>query len=223
MYVGRIMHTNLITVNPETTIKQAMDLLKEHHIEHLVVLDDSGRLKGILSDRDVKYNLASPATTFSTHELNYLLDQVTVGMIMVKNVITVTPDTTVEDAALVIRDNEISSLPVMKDGRPVGIVTKTDVMGVLMDAIGLGEENQRLIVLVRNRIGMIADITTRLRDENINIASLITWPEKGSEGVYQLVLRVKGEDKDKAVAALESMQLKVITEYVENHSQFISD
>jgi acetoin utilization protein AcuB len=217
------MHTNLITVHPETTIKQAMDLLKEHHIEHLVVLDEAGNLTGILSDRDVKYNLASPATTFSTHELNYLLDQVTVGMIMVKNVITVTPDTTVEDAALVIRENEISSLPVMKEGHPVGIVTKTDVMGVLMDAIGLGEESERLIVLVRNRLGMIADITSRLRDEGINIASLITWPEKGLEGVYQLVLRVHGEDKIKAVAALEAMDLKVITGYVEDHSAYISD
>jgi len=217
------MHTNLITVKPETTIKQAMDLLKEHHIEHLVVLDDAGNLKGILSDRDVKANLASPATTFSTHELNYLLDQVTVGMIMVKNVITVTPGTPVEDAALVIRENEISSLPVMKEGRPVGIVTKTDVMGVLMDAIGLGEENERLIVLVRNRLGMIADITSRLRDENINIASLITWPEKGLEGVYQLVIRVHGRDKAKAVQVLESMDLKVITGYVEDHSSYVSD
>ncbi|VFQ46612.1 CBS and ACT domain-containing protein [Desulfoluna butyratoxydans] len=223
MYVGRIMHTNLITVKPETTIKQAMDLLKEHHIEHLVVLDDAGNLKGILSDRDVKANLASPATTFSTHELNYLLDQVTVGMIMVKNVITVTPGTPVEDAALVIRENEISSLPVMKEGRPVGIVTKTDVMGVLMDAIGLGEENERLIVLVRNRLGMIADITSRLRDESINIASLITWPEKGLEGVYQLVIRVHGRDKAKAVQVLESMGLKVITGYVEDHSSYVSD
>lgn len=223
MYVGRIMHTNLITVTPETTIKQAMDLLKEHHIEHLVVLDDSGNLKGILSDRDVKANLASPATTFSTHELNYLLDQVTVGMIMVKHVITVTPGTTVEDAALVIRENEISSLPVMKDGRPVGIVTKTDVMGVLMDAIGLGEENERIIVLVRNRLGRIADITSRLRDEKINIASLITWPERGLEGVYQLVLRVHGKDKARAVAALEAMKLKVITGYVEDHSAYISE
>ncbi|SCY74270.1 CBS and ACT domain-containing protein [Desulfoluna spongiiphila] len=223
MYVGRIMHTNLITVKPETTIKQAMDLLKEHHIEHLVVLDDSGNLKGILSDRDVKANLASPATTFSTHELNYLLDQVTVGMIMVKHVITVTPGTTVEDAALVIRENEISSLPVMKEGRPVGIVTKTDVMGVLMDAIGLGEENERLIVLVRNRLGMIADITSRLRDEKINIASLITWPEKGLEGVYQLVIRVHGRDKARAINVLEAMGLKVITGYVEDHSAYVSD
>ncbi|WP_300669737.1 CBS and ACT domain-containing protein [Desulfoluna sp.] len=223
MYVGRIMHTNLITVKPETTIKQAMDLLKEHHIEHLVVLDESGNLKGILSDRDVKYNLASPATTFSTHELNYLLDQVTVGMIMIKNVITVTPGTTVEEAALLIRDNEISSLPVMKDNHAVGIVTKTDVMGVLMDAIGLGEENERIIVLVRNRLGRIAEITSRLRDEGINITSLITWPEKGLDGVYQLVIRVAGKDKRKAVDALEAMQLKVITEYIEDHSTCISD
>ena len=223
MYVGRIMHADLVTVTPETTIKQAMDLLENHRIEHLVVLDGEGNLKGILSDRDVKYNLASPATTFSAHELNYLLDQVTVGMIMVKNVITVTPGTTVEDAALVIRDNEISSLPVMKNGRPVGIVTKTDVMGVLMDAIGLGEGNQRLIVLVKNRIGTIADITDTLRTEGVNIASLITWPEKGHEGVYQLVLRVKSEDKVRAIAALESMGLNVLTEYVEDHSAFVSD
>ncbi|MCG8473324.1 MAG: CBS and ACT domain-containing protein [Desulfobacterales bacterium] len=223
MYVGRIMHKHLITVSPDASVKEAMDLLNVNHIEHLLVVNESGQMIGILSDRDIKHNLASPATTFSTHELNYLLDQMNVGMIMVKKVITVTPDTTVEDAAQIIRKNEISSLPVMEEGKPVGIVTKTDVMGVLMDAMGLGQPNARLIVLVRNRIGVLADICTKLRDEGININSLITWPEKDLEGVFQLVLRVRDEKRQAAIEAMESLGLKVLTSYEEDHSSYVCD
>lgn len=222
MYVGRIMHRNLITVSPDSSIKEATDLLEVNHIEHLLVVDASGQMVGILSDRDIKHNLASPATTFSAHELNYLLDQMNVGTIMIKEVITVTPDTTVEEAAQIIRENEISSLPVMRDGKPVGIVTKTDVMGVLMDALGLGGSNARIIVLVKNRIGVLADVCTKLRDERININSLITWPEKDLDGVFQLVIRVREEKRAAALSAMESLGLKVLTSYQEDHEPFVN-
>ena len=145
-----------------------------------------------------------------------------VGTIMIKEVITVTPDTTVEEAAQIIRENEISSLPVMRDGKPVGIVTKTDVMGVLMDALGLGGSNARIIVLVKNRIGVLADVCTKLRDERININSLITWPEKDLDGVFQLVIRVREEKCAAALSAMESLGLKVLTSYQEDHEPFVN-
>ena len=89
MYIGEIMHTNLITVSPETSLVDARDILEREKIDHLLVVDSHKKLLGILSDRDLKKNWASPATSLSTHELNYLLEKVTVGMIMVKTVVTV--------------------------------------------------------------------------------------------------------------------------------------
>jgi acetoin utilization protein AcuB len=84
MYVGRIMHSYLVTVPPDTTIIKAKDIVAKKRINHLLVVDKNEELVGIVSDRDIKQSWASPATTLSTHELNYLLTQLTVEMIMVK-------------------------------------------------------------------------------------------------------------------------------------------
>ena len=87
MYVGRVMNTFLVTVPPETSIIKAKDIIAEKKINHLLVVDKNENLLGIVSDRDVKQSWASPATTLSVHELNYLLTQLTVEMIMTKNII----------------------------------------------------------------------------------------------------------------------------------------
>jgi acetoin utilization protein AcuB len=84
MYVGRVMNTYLVTVSPDTTIIKAKDIIEQKKINHLLVVDENENLLGLISDRDVKQSWASPATTLSVHELNYLLTQLTVEMIMKK-------------------------------------------------------------------------------------------------------------------------------------------
>ncbi len=91
----------------------------------------------------MKLNWASPATSLSTHELPYLLQKVEVDMIMVKTVMTVAPDTTIERAAYIMQTRAISSLPVMRGEALVGMVTRADVMAVLPQAIGMSEESVR--------------------------------------------------------------------------------
>jgi len=214
------MHRNIITVRPETSLNDAIDITQKNNIQHLIVLDKSGKLVGIVSSHDIKQTLASPATTLSTHELNYLLDKVTVSTFMTKKVITVPPDTTVERAAYIMQTKSISALPVMVGEKTVGIVTTTDVMGVLLDAIGMGEDTMRLIVFVKNRIGTIAEVASILRDNSINIQSLVTWPEKNYEHIFQMVIRVMTSDGEKAVACLKNAGLKVLTSYVEDHTPY---
>jgi acetoin utilization protein AcuB len=120
MYVGRVMNTYLVTVPPDTTIIKAKDIIEEKRINHLLVVDENENLIGLISDRDVKQSWASPATTLSVHELNYLLTQLTVEMIMKKNIITISSDTTIEQAALIMQENRISALPVMEGKKTRG-------------------------------------------------------------------------------------------------------
>ena len=102
MYVGRVMHTELVTVSPDTSLVEARDLIAEKVIAHLLVVTKDGKLIGVVSDRDLKQSWASPATTLSAHELNYLLKQLTIDMIMVKEIVTIPPDTTIERAAQIM-------------------------------------------------------------------------------------------------------------------------
>lgn len=221
MYVGRIMHTDLITVSPSTSLEDAAILISKKRIDHLPVVNDNGRLVGILSDRDLKLYRASPATTLSKNELNYLLQQVIVEMIMIKTVITISPGTTVERAALIMQENDINALPVTEGDHLVGIITSTDVMGVLLSAIGISDDSVRLGVMVRDSIGALSSVSTILKREEINIQSLFSWPEKDHDGVYQLVMRIPETNSDKAIDALTDAGYKVITSYTKDISPFL--
>lgn len=221
MYVGRIMRTDLVTVSPDTSLVQAKDVIAEKGIAHLLVVDDKDQLLGIVSDRDVKQSWASPATTLSVHELNYILKQVTVETIMRKRIWTVSPDTTIERAASVMQENKISALPVMQGDKLVGIITTTDVMGVLLKALGIDTDSFRFTVLVEDRIGVMAEVARVLQERRVNIRSLVTWPEERHPGVYQLVMRVAARDRQSAIDGLEDAGYHVLTEYVEDLSPYL--
>lgn len=221
MYVGRVMNTYLVTVSPDTTIIKAKDIIEEKRINHLLVVDKNKNLLGLVSDRDVKQSWASPATTLSVHELNYLLTQLTVEMIMAKKIITISSDTTIESAALIMQENRISALPVMEAEKLVGIITTTDVMEVLLRAIGLDEGSERFIVLVKDRIGVVAEVSRLLKDQQISIRSLVTWPVKKFPGIYQLIMRVAAEDKGKAISVLTDGGFKILTEYIRDLTPYL--
>jgi acetoin utilization protein AcuB len=142
-------------------------------------------------------------------------------MIMVKTVVTITTETTIERAAFIMQNNNINSLPVMENDELVGIITSTDVMGVLLDAIGMSDESVRICVLVRDKIGTIADVAAILRDHEINIESLITTPVRNYPEINQLLIRLSGNDGPRAVAILNKKHYKVLTHYVKDLSPYI--
>jgi acetoin utilization protein AcuB len=216
MYVGTVMGTDLATVAPETSLVAAQEILEQKKINHLLIVDSENELRGIVSDRDLKRSWASSATTLSKNELMYLLDQVTVADIMTRQTLTITPATTIERAALLMNQHRINALPVLEDNELVGIITSRDVMRVLLEAVGIETDSSRLTILVKDRIGVISDISQSLRAEGINIRSLFTWPEKTHPGVYYLVVRVPAVDGDKAAACLEKEGFKVLTAYTQD-------
>lgn len=213
MYVGRKMTTKIVTVTPDTTMVKARDLLREHNIKQLPVVNKEGRLVGILTDRDIRSAWASPATTLSIYELTYVLQKLTVESVMVKNVITTTPDATIERAAKIMYDHKIGSLPVVEGDKVVGIITSTDLMEVLLDALGIEEESGRIVVLVKDRIGVLADVCGLLKQKNINIRSMVTLPLHQYPGLYELVMRLNPTDRALAVDNLTEAGYKVIVEY----------
>ena len=223
MYVGGIMQTDLVTVAPDTSLIKARKILEEKKIAHLLVVDKKDKLLGVISDRDLKRSWASDATSLSIHELNYLLDKVTVEMIMVKTFVSVSPATTIERAANIMQQNRVHALPIIQAGELVGIVTTTDVLGVLLQAIGIDRESTRFRVLVKDRIGVMAEVANLLKDKGINIRSLVTWPEKRYPGMYQLIMRVGAKDGKRAVQVLTDGGFKVLTRYVKDLQAYLPE
>jgi acetoin utilization protein AcuB len=125
MRVKDLIGRSPIFVGPDTTVLEARQLMQERRIRHLLVMEDD-RLVGIVTDRDIRLNLPSPATTLSVWEINYLIARLTVGEVMTKTVIIVEPDRSAREAAYLLLSEKIGALPVVDGGRVIGLVTESD-------------------------------------------------------------------------------------------------
>ena len=128
MRVRDLMTAALITAPPDMPVLEARHLMVEKRIRHLLVTGETGQLLGIITDRDIRLNLPSQATSLSVWEMNYLLTRLTVATVMTQSVITVGPDREARDAAQLMLDHHIGALPVVDAGRLIGIVTETDLL-----------------------------------------------------------------------------------------------
>ena len=127
MTVRDLMTAKPITTGPDTPVIEARQLMLGKRIRHLLITDGP-KLAGIVTDRDIRLNLPSPATSLSVWEVNYLLARLTVGSVMTKALVTVSPERDCRDAAVLMLDHQIGALPVVDGGQLVGIVTETDLL-----------------------------------------------------------------------------------------------
>jgi acetoin utilization protein AcuB len=128
MTIRELMTAGLITVRRETPVLEARDLMAKERIRHLLVTDAGGALVGIVTDRDIRLNLPSQATSLSVWEINHLFTKLTIGQVMTRSVITIGPDRPARDGAQLMLDHTIGALPVLDDGHLVGIITETDIV-----------------------------------------------------------------------------------------------
>ena len=131
MRIREVMHGAVVNVSPDTPVADARRLMQRERIRHVLVMDGPA-LEGIVTDRDIRLNLPSPATTLSVWEMNELLTRLTTREIMMTSVITIGPDQEVHEAAQLLIDHKIGALPVVEAGRVLGIVTDTDLLRALI-------------------------------------------------------------------------------------------
>jgi len=135
MRVRDLMTGTPITVGPDTPVLDARHMMLKERIRHLLVTDND-RLAGIVTDRDIRLNLPSQATSLSVWEINHLLTKLTVSKVMTRAVITVGPDRDLRDAAQLMLEHRIGALPVMDVGRLIGIITETDMLRAIVQGAG---------------------------------------------------------------------------------------
>ena len=211
MLVGRRMRTSLITVGKDATLAQAQELLHSHRIRHLPVVEGD-RLLGILTDRDIRQASPSSAAGISPDRTAAFLAQIPVAKAMMTEVRTVGPYTTIEEAARLMIEHKIGCLPVTETGRLVGIITETDILGVLADVMGIREPSTRLEFTLPDLPGALAEITRIIKTHGVTISSIVTMPHW--EGGKRLaVIRIKTMNpqpvlKDLAAAGFEQPPLQ---------------
>jgi acetoin utilization protein AcuB len=202
------MSSDPVTITVDTPITEALRTMREHQVRRLPVLED-GQMVGIVSEKDLLYASPSPATSLSIYEMHYLLSSLLVTELMTTEVITTSPDTPLEEAARIMVENKLGGLPVMEEGRLVGIITETDIFKVFLEQLGAGEAGLRITLGIPERKGEMARITTaiaRLGGNILAMGSLL-----GDDPTTSVVtIKVEDVEADQLLAAMKDLDLEIL-------------
>jgi len=196
-----------ITIAPDLPINEALALFKKERIRRAPIIK-GGKMVGIVSEKDLLNASPSPATTLSVWEMNYLLSKLTVSEVMTKDVITVTEDTPIEEAARIMADNKIGGLPVVKGTRVVGIITETDLFKLFLELMGAREKGVRVTALIEDTPGTLAKITKAITEAGGNF---IAFGQFVGEDVDSRVLtfKVSGMSQDQVKKTIGDFTKKI--------------
>lgn len=208
MLVGERMTFPVVTIDPDMPIVDALNLMKRERIRRTPVVKD-GKLVGIVSDKDLLNASPSPVTSLSVWELNYLISKIKVREVMTRDVLTVTEDTPIEEAARIMADNKIGGLPVLRGDQVVGIITETDLFKIFLELMGARQSGVRGTVLVEDQPGQLARLTAAIASLGGNIIAFGQF--RGEDPTNRLItFKVSGLDEKQLTAALQPLVLKVI-------------
>ncbi|MCI0393772.1 MAG: CBS domain-containing protein [Chloroflexi bacterium] len=126
--VNDLMTVGPDTVTPDTPLREVINVMKRQGCRQLPVVDEAGRVVGIITDRDVRLAVNSPVVLHERWQDDRLLETVTAESCMTPNPITVTPETPAYRAAEMLSAYKFGALPVLDNGRLVGIISVTDFL-----------------------------------------------------------------------------------------------
>jgi acetoin utilization protein AcuB len=219
MLVANWMSKNIITVDEKDSMQDAMKLLKENDIRMLPVMK-KGKLVGIVTDRDLKRASASDATTLEIHELLYLLTRIKVKNIMTKEVITVPPDFTVEETALVLQKNKISGAPVVDSkGKVVGTITQTDLFRVLISLTGVAKGGIQFGLQIEDRPGSIKEVADIIRKFGGRMVSILSSYDQVPQGYRKVYIRMRNIERSELQKLIQELESKAGLLYMVDHSE----
>lgn len=208
MLVKDRMTQDPVTVTPATSVSEALNVMRQHSVRRMPVVDKRGRLVGIVAEKDLLYASPSPATSLNVYEIGYLLSKLKIKEIMTKDVVTVDEDAALEEAARIMVDNAIGGLPVMRGDDLVGIITETDIFKVLMEMMGARDEGLRLTLRVRDEPGTLSRIAGAIAGVGGDIVALGTfYSDAFHHGM--LVIKVCCVDRQALLGALEQLDLVI--------------
>ena len=203
---------NVMTISPDASFFEARNLIHDKGIRHLPVVDKDNRLVGILTDRDIRRAAPSDATTLSVHELNYLLGKLKVSAFMTPKdkLITITPDTLIEEAVQLMSDHKIGCLPILEGEKLYGIFTETDALNHLVDVFGLKQKGTRLTIALEDKPGAMHAVLEVLKRYEVNVISIVL-PSFMVEGRRIAAIRMRTEEYEPIVKDLEKADCAVLS------------
>jgi acetoin utilization protein AcuB len=203
------MTSHPVTIGPDVSIAEAMELMKQEKVRRLPVIDKNRKLVGLVTHTDLVHASPSKATALSMWEISYLLAQIKVKEVMAKKVVTTTEDTPLEEAARLMADNKIGSLPVMRDGALVGMITESDIFRVFLEIFGAREKGIRLTVLAPYVKGSMAQITSAITNAGGLILAFDTFMGEDPSN-WGATLKVADISKEALLEVVKPLVVEIV-------------
>jgi len=208
MLISDVMKTNVVSIPSTTTLAEARRIMDAHKISRLPIIDRMA-LQGIISKDDLDKVGPSQLTTFSVNEMAYMLNKITVKDVMHRDVITVSPDTVIEEAVYLAQSKKVGSVLVTQGNRVIGIATTTDIFRhVLNPLFGIGKPGVRLCVIQCYTGPDIEKVLGAINKLNIPIVNLFItdFPEVNK---HDLIIHLDAADCDHIVEAIKKLGFNV--------------
>lgn len=213
MLVKGWMTSDVLTVDEDTSMMKASQIMKENNIRRLPVMR-KGKLVGVVTDRDIKEASPSKATTLDVHELYYLLSELKLKDIMSKGLVTIGPEETVEKAAVKMLEHRISGLPVVNDkGKVVGIITQGDIFKVLVSLTGVYRGGIQFAFNLEDRPGSIKEVADTIRKHGGRMVSILSSYDMCDENCRHVYIRIKDLPEDKLKSLTDDLDKNFILLY----------
>lgn len=217
MLVKNWMSKNVVTIDSENTIVEAMKLMKDHNISRLPVIR-KGKLAGVVTDGDIKKASASDATSLEVHELAYLISTIKVKEIMTSPAITILNDRSIVEAAEELMSARVTGAPVVNfDGDIVGMISMTDLTRLLISLTGIGAWGIEMGLLVKDEPGSIQVLADIIRKHGGRIRSLLTMYENVPDGFRKVFFRIYEFDRKRLDSLKQDLGEKATLLYLVDH------
>lgn len=199
MLVKTLMSHPVTTVREETMVGDALELIKKKNIRRLPVVDEADRLIGLSTEWDLlKIFPLKPNNSFETK----LISRTPIKNVMRTDPITVSPDETIENAAVTMQCNKVGCLPVVEQGKVVGLISLTDILTAFIDAMGLEKSSVRITIKFSKRMGFLAELIQLIDRQGIIVDNMVTFND-------EIVLKIKNIKTDELLRALKEERYKV--------------
>ena len=208
MYVKDKMTTNLVKINLNASVTEAIETMGEHKLHRIPVVDEKDKLCGLLTATTINKNTPNNSSSLSIYEINYMLNKIKVSDIMIKDVKTIDEDALLEEAAEKMRENNIGCLVVTEKNKVKGIITHNDIFDAFIDYLGYHQKGTRYVIqILEDKVGVLNDISRCFMEKQINISHLVV---DHSERGIEVVVIANGKDSDKARDILKKNGYDVI-------------
>ncbi|MEA2007615.1 MAG: CBS domain-containing protein [Chloroflexota bacterium] len=206
MLVKDQMTPNPIFGTPDMPVTKARELMIEKKFRHLPILNDNQEFVGLLTRGTLLKALPSDVSNFSHFEISYVLNKIKAHTIMIKDITTIKEDTPIEKAAQVMADKRIGCLPVLKEGKLVGIITDNDLFNIMVSLLGANQSGIRISVLQPDKVGTVADLTNAIADAGGYLSVNVGYYPKEPSNSWVSVCKVKNITQERLIEIIDSQE-----------------